>query len=79
MESSVDRFVRRFSFRSCNALTTLMNATKLMSDVKNMVPLKVAYIATFLSYGIKFLSLGDVKNLIPFPKSDKNMIPFPMV
>jgi hypothetical protein len=34
---------------------------KMMSDVKNMVPLKFAYYAAFLIYGM------SVKNLIPFP------------
>lgn len=43
-----------------------------ISDVKNMVPLKVAYYAALTIYEIKFLSLGNVKNLIPFPTTVSN-------
>lgn len=48
-----------------------------LSDVKNIVPLKVAIIAAFFVFGIKFLSSANVKNLIPFPMHVKNMVPFP--
>jgi len=56
-----------------------IHVAKQMSEVKNIVPLKVALIAAFLFYGIKFLLLADVKNLIPFPMCVKNMIPFPTI
>jgi hypothetical protein len=48
-----------------------------MSEVKNIVPFKSAKNAAFLFYEIKFFSMGDIKNLIPFPTGVKNMTPFP--
>ncbi|MCZ8515378.1 hypothetical protein O9H85_23795 [Paenibacillus filicis] len=42
-------------------------ASMILSDDKNIISLKAAYNAAFSFYGIKFLSLGDDKNFIPFP------------